>query len=94
MADSLRRLVSAESGRMLQEKLESWHRNYEFNSCDQNLNRCCEILELSSEIQGQLFAILNETSREGGQYAGVDTIKTRLLPRLAPGFTSGKSIGC
>ncbi|XP_061208638.1 mitochondria-eating protein isoform X2 [Neopsephotus bourkii] len=87
MADSLRRLVRAESGRVLQEKLENWYRNYEFNSCDQNLNRCCEILELSSEIQGQLFAILNETSREGGQYAGVETIKTRLLPRLTPCFS-------
>uniref|UniRef100_A0A8B9IZP3 Uncharacterized protein n=1 Tax=Amazona collaria TaxID=241587 RepID=A0A8B9IZP3_9PSIT len=29
MADSLRRLVSAGSGRVLQEKLESWYRNYE-----------------------------------------------------------------
>ncbi|KAM9028146.1 mitochondria-eating protein isoform 1-T1 [Ara ararauna] len=91
MADSLRRLISAESGRVLQEKLESWYRNYEFNSCDQNLNRCCEILELSSEIQGQLFAILNETSREGGQYAGVETIKTRLLPWLVPCFSCSSS---
>ncbi|XP_062463235.1 mitochondria-eating protein isoform X1 [Pezoporus occidentalis] len=62
-------------------------RMLKFNSCDQNLNWCCEILELSSEIQRQLFAILNETSQEGGQYAGVETIKTRLLPRLTPCFS-------
>lgn len=41
------------------------HNYLQINSCDQNLNRCCEIIELNSEIQGQLFTILNETSREG-----------------------------
>lgn len=29
MADGLRRLVSTESGRVLQEKLESWYRDYQ-----------------------------------------------------------------
>ncbi|XP_053921579.1 mitochondria-eating protein isoform X1 [Cuculus canorus] len=93
MADRLRSLVGAESGRALQEKLERWYRDYEINSCDQNLNRCCEIIELNSEIQGQLFAILYETSQEGGHCAGVETIKTRLLPWLRTCFsctTSGK----
>ncbi|OXB60013.1 hypothetical protein ASZ78_013814 [Callipepla squamata] len=87
MADSLKRLVSAESCRLLQEKLESWSRDYEINSCDQNLNRCCELIEMNSVIQGQLFTILNETSREGGHYAGVETIKTRLLPWLGTWFS-------
>ncbi|KAK4818977.1 hypothetical protein QYF61_022644 [Mycteria americana] len=63
----------------------------EINSCDQNLNRCCEIIELNSEIQGQLFTILNETSREGGHYAGVETIKTRLLPWLGTCFSCATS---
>ncbi|XP_010141476.1 PREDICTED: mitochondria-eating protein [Buceros rhinoceros silvestris] len=61
------------------------------NSCDANLNRCCEIIELNSEIQGQLFTILNETSREGGHYAGVETIKTRLLPWLGTCFSCATS---
>ncbi|XP_074677490.1 mitochondria-eating protein isoform X1 [Strix aluco] len=91
MADGLRRLVGAGSGRVLQEKLESWYRDYEINSCDQNLNRCCEIIELNSEIQGQLFTILNETSQEGGHYAGVETIKTRLLPWLGTCFSCATS---
>ncbi|XP_065490825.1 mitochondria-eating protein isoform X4 [Caloenas nicobarica] len=91
MADSLRRLVCAESCRALQEKLENWYRDYEINSCDQNLNRCCEIIELNSQIQGQLFTILNETSREGGHYAGVETIKTRLLPWLGTCFSCAAS---
>ncbi|XP_075565721.1 mitochondria-eating protein isoform X2 [Pelecanus crispus] len=91
MADGLRRLISAESGRVLQEKLESWYRDYEINSCDQNLNRCCEVIELNSQIQGQLFTILNETSREGGHYAGVETIKTRLLPWLGTCFSCATS---
>lgn len=34
-------------------------------SCDQNLNRCCELIELTAKIQGQLFAILNLTAAEG-----------------------------
>lgn len=41
------------------------HINLQINTCDQNLNRCCEIIEMNSVIQGQLFTILNETSREG-----------------------------
>ncbi|OPJ71117.1 mitochondria-eating protein isoform A [Patagioenas fasciata monilis] len=56
-----------------------------------NLNRCCEIIELNSQIQGQLFTILNETSREGGHYAGVETIKTRLLPWLGTCFSCATS---
>ncbi|XP_069712163.1 mitochondria-eating protein isoform X2 [Phaenicophaeus curvirostris] len=91
MADRLRRLVGAESGRALQDKLERWYRDYEINSCDQNLNRCCEIIELNSEIQGQLFAILYETSQEGGHCAGVETIKTRLLPWLRTCFSCATS---
>lgn len=34
-------------------------------SCDQNLNRCCELIELSSKIQSQLFTILNLAATEG-----------------------------
>ncbi|XP_032300100.1 mitochondria-eating protein isoform X2 [Coturnix japonica] len=93
MAGSLRKLVKAESCQLMQEKLESWAKDYEINSCDQNLNQCCELLEMTSVIQRQLFAILNETSQEGGHYAGVDTIKTRLLPWLGTSFsyaTSGR----
>ncbi|EMP25094.1 Mitochondria-eating protein [Chelonia mydas] len=61
------------------------------NSCDQNLNRCCEIIEMNSMIQGQLFTILNQTAREGGHYAGVETIKSRLLPWLGTCFSSTTS---
>uniref|UniRef100_A0A452ISS2 Mitochondria-eating protein n=1 Tax=Gopherus agassizii TaxID=38772 RepID=A0A452ISS2_9SAUR len=88
MADSLRRLINNESCRILQEKLESWYKDYHINSCDQNLNRCCEIIEMNSMIQGQLFTILNQTAREGGHYAGVETIKSRLLPWLGTCFSS------
>ncbi len=37
-------------------------------SCDQNLNRCCELIELTAKIQGQLFAILNLAAAEGKLY--------------------------
>lgn len=39
--------------------------NLQINSCDQNLNQCCELIEMTSMIQGQLFTILNETSQDG-----------------------------
>ncbi|KYO45992.1 mitochondria-eating protein isoform X3 [Alligator mississippiensis] len=91
MADSLRRLVSQGSCRLLQDKLESWYQDYHINSCDQNLNQCCEIIEINSMIQGQLFTILNQTAREGGHYAGVETIKSRLLPWLGTCFSSAAS---
>lgn len=34
-------------------------------SCDQNLNRCCELIELTAKLQSQLFAILNLAAAEG-----------------------------
>ncbi|XP_048364829.1 mitochondria-eating protein isoform X2 [Sphaerodactylus townsendi] len=88
MAESLRRLISSETCGVLQEKLERWYKDYHINSCDQNLNRCCEIMELSAKIQGHLFSIFNQTAREGGHYAGVETIKSRLLPWLGTCFSS------
>ncbi|XP_017278889.1 mitochondria-eating protein [Kryptolebias marmoratus] len=87
MADSLRRLTNASAFSVLQDKLESWHGDYHVITCDQNLNRCCELIELTAKIQGQLFAILNLTAAEGGHYAGVDTLKTRLLPWLGACFS-------
>ncbi|KAI5619988.1 mitochondria-eating protein, partial [Silurus asotus] len=87
MADTLRRLVNTSSYNTLQQKLETWYKDYHVISCDQNLNRCCELVELTSTIQGQLFTILNLTAQEGGHYAGVDTIKSRLLPWLGTCFT-------
>lgn len=90
-------------------------------SCDQNLNRCCELIELTAKIQGQLFSILNLTAaegklyicsaglgfhlqslnqavithglfttRSGGHYAGVDTLKMRLLPWLGTCFSMAR----
>ncbi|XP_030628739.1 mitochondria-eating protein [Chanos chanos] len=91
MADTLRRLVNTSSFSVLQQKLESWYKDYHLISCDQNLNRCCELVELTSKIQGQLFTILNLTAREGGHYAGVDTLKSRLLPWLSTCFTMASS---
>ncbi|XP_069487771.1 mitochondria-eating protein isoform X2 [Ambystoma mexicanum] len=91
MADLIRRLKNAALCALMQEKLDDWHRNYHANSCDENLNSCCELMELSSNIQGQLFTILNTTAREGGQYAGVDTLKKRLLPHLSSCFSTPSS---
>ncbi|XP_049910907.1 mitochondria-eating protein [Epinephelus moara] len=90
MADTLRRLTNTSSFSVLQDKLESWHKDYHVISCDQNLNRCCELIELTAKIQGQLFAILNLTAAEGGHYAGVDTLKTRLLPWLGTCFSMAR----
>ncbi|XP_056894588.1 mitochondria-eating protein isoform X4 [Takifugu flavidus] len=87
MADALRRLTNASSFSLLQDKLESWQRDYRILSCDQNLNKCCELIELTTSIQSQLFAVLNITAAEGGHFDGVDTLKTRLLPWLGTCFS-------
>ncbi|KAG8439956.1 hypothetical protein GDO86_005936 [Hymenochirus boettgeri] len=92
MADTLRRLTNSETCRILQEKLGDWFKDYHINSCDNNLNMCCELLELNSKIQGQLFTILSVTAREGGQYAGVETIKRRFLPWLETCFPISSSV--
>ncbi|KAL4635425.1 mitochondria-eating protein isoform X1 [Arapaima gigas] len=91
MAETLRRLVNGATFGVLQDKLDSWYRDYHVMSCDQNLSRCCELVELTSKVQGQLFAILNLTAQEGGHYAGVDTLKSRLLPWLGTCFTMATS---
>ncbi|XP_059845169.1 mitochondria-eating protein isoform X5 [Hypanus sabinus] len=87
MADTLRRLVNTTTYKLLQNKLESWYREYHINSCDQNLNRCCELIELTSKVQSELFTILSLAASEGGIYSGIDTIKSRFLPWLGSNFT-------
>ncbi|XP_064609035.1 mitochondria-eating protein-like [Liolophura sinensis] len=92
MSESLRRLVNIGSFRILQDKLDRWYDDYNINTCDQNVAACCEIVELNSKVQGQLFKILSLTASEGGTYAGADIIKYRLLPWLGQNFfTSGSS---
>lgn len=78
---------------VLQEKLERWLDNYYINTCDQNVARCCEIIELNAKVQGQLFKLLQVTAESGGMYGGASIIKSRLLPFLGQNFfTSGGSV--
>ncbi|XP_033070592.1 mitochondria-eating protein [Trachypithecus francoisi] len=95
MAENLKRLVSNEALRTLQEKLDSWLKEYNTNTCDQNLNHCLELIEQVAKVQGQLFGILTTAAQEGGHNDGVETIKSRLLPWLEASFTAasmGKSV--
>ncbi|KAJ1215074.1 hypothetical protein NDU88_002684 [Pleurodeles waltl] len=78
--------------KFMQEKLDDWYRDYHNNTCDENLNECCELMELSSKVQGQLISILNAISREGGQYAGVEILKNRFLPMLGSCFATPSSM--
>ncbi|XP_070804756.1 mitochondria-eating protein isoform X3 [Pituophis catenifer annectens] len=48
-------------------------------------------MELNSMIQGQLFSILNQACQEGGNYEGMEIIKSRLLPWLGTCFSSPSS---
>ncbi|XP_064413036.1 mitochondria-eating protein-like [Latimeria chalumnae] len=91
MADNLRRLITSGTYNLLHEKAEALYTDYRINSCEQNLNRCCELIELTSKVQSQLFSILNRAANEGGLYGGADTLKTRLLPWLCNGFLSTSS---
>lgn len=58
------------------------------NTCDQNVNRCAEVIELTSRLQGELFSILNLCCAEGGLYGGCDSLKNRVIPWLARGFVA------
>ncbi|WAQ99386.1 MIEAP-like protein [Mya arenaria] len=90
MAESLRRLVNIGTFNVLQEKIERWNDNYYLNTCDQNVARGCEIIELNAKVQGQLFKLLSVCAQEGGLYGGTSAIKSRLLPFLGSSFfTSG-----
>ncbi|XP_064440545.1 mitochondria-eating protein isoform X3 [Mirounga angustirostris] len=88
MAENLRKLVSSEPLRLMHDKLECWLREYNTNTCDQNLNHCLELIEQISKVQGQLFRILTTAAQEGGHYDGVEIIKSRLLPWLEASFTA------
>lgn len=88
MAESLRRIVDMDSFALLQEKLENWLDDYDLNSCDQNVDRCVEVIELNSRIQSQLFRILHISAAEGSTYGGIAAIKSRLLPWLGHGILS------
>ncbi|XP_045140120.1 mitochondria-eating protein [Echinops telfairi] len=88
MADQLRKIVSNEYILSLPDRLDSWLREYSTNSCEQNLNFCLELIEQVAKLQGQLFGVLSTTAQEGGQYAGVEIIKSRLLPWLEATFTA------
>nr|XP_044985982.1 mitochondria-eating protein isoform X2 [Jaculus jaculus] len=88
MAENLKRLASTDSLRVLQDKLNSWFRQYQTNSCDENLTCCLELIEQVAKVQGQLFGILTVTAQEGGLNEGVETIKSRLLPWLEASFTA------
>ena len=38
---------------------------FQINTCDQNVARCCEIVELNAKVQGQLFKLLSLTAESG-----------------------------
>ncbi|XP_067948119.1 mitochondria-eating protein-like [Watersipora subatra] len=93
MADSLRRLVNIGSFGTLQDKLDRWLDVYHYNTSDQNVARCCEIIELNGKVQGQLFKLLSLVASGGGMYgASLSTIKSRLLPHLGSSYFGTASV--
>ena len=38
------------------------------NTCDQNVARCCEVIELNARIQSQLFKLLSLSAAEGQKF--------------------------
>ncbi|KAJ8028846.1 Mitochondria-eating protein [Holothuria leucospilota] len=86
MANSLGKLAESGAFGLMQDRVEKWNNNYQLNTTDQNISLCIEIIELTSRLQGQLFSLLNLCALEGGEYAGCDALKKRLLPWLSSGF--------
>ncbi|CAF3508190.1 unnamed protein product [Rotaria sp. Silwood1] len=79
----LRRLNDMSTFNLLQDKLSRFNDTYSLNSCDTNVSRCIDIIELNARVQRELFKLLNLVSAEGGVYGGASTIKARLLPFLS-----------
>jgi hypothetical protein len=92
MVDTLRRLVNMASFNVLQDKMDNWLDDYTVNTCDQNVDRCLEIIELNSRLQAQLVRLLSLTAAEGGVYGGAAAIKTRLLPLLGNLYVAGSRV--
>ncbi|XP_037064995.1 mitochondria-eating protein isoform X2 [Peromyscus leucopus] len=88
MADNLKKLAKSESFQALQDKVIYWMKDYDTNTCDENLNCCIGLIEEVAKVQAQLFGILTVTAQEGGHNEGVETIKGRLLPLLETSFSS------
>jgi len=38
---------------------------FQLNTCDQNVARGCEIIELNAKVQGQLFKLLSVCAQDG-----------------------------
>jgi len=79
----LRRLTDMSTFNLLQDKLNRLNNTYLSNSCETNVSRCIDIIELNARVQRELFKLLNLASAEGGVYGGESTIKARLLPFLS-----------
>merc|ERR1739838_435836 len=88
MSETIRLLAEASSFTSLQEKLDKLKDDYSVNPCEDNMGKLCELIELSSKVQGQLFTALNLTATQGGTYGGIDTLKCRLLPWLGNNFVA------
>jgi hypothetical protein len=84
--EQLRRLANLGTFSILQDKLDVWLSDYSINTCDQNVARVVEIIELNAKVQGQLFKLLSVCASEGGFYGGASALKLRLLPLLGQGF--------
>nr|XP_057929860.1 mitochondria-eating protein [Doryrhamphus excisus] len=90
MSEALNFLISNSCFNGVLDKLQKWQQEYHVISCDENMNRCCEMIEFTAKIQGQLFTILNSIAAEGKHSDGVSAIKTRLLPCLGTCFSTSR----
>ncbi|CAF3872715.1 unnamed protein product [Adineta steineri] len=61
----LRRLNDMGTFNLLQDKLSRLNDTYLSNSCDTNVSRCIDIIELNARVQRELFKLLNLVSAEG-----------------------------
>lgn len=86
----LSRLVATGEFKSLHEHLTTLFDSSYRNSCEENTAFCCELIELHSKLQGQLFHLLELCCCEGGIYGGSEALKKRLLPWLRSGFVTAR----
>ncbi|CAF2130070.1 unnamed protein product [Rotaria magnacalcarata] len=64
----LRRLNDMSTFNLLQDKLSRLNDTYLSNSCDTNVSRCIDVIELNARVQRELFKLLNLVSAEDAEF--------------------------
>ncbi|XP_063316041.1 mitochondria-eating protein-like [Pelobates fuscus] len=87
MANTVKALAHNKACKHMQNKLDDWCSSYHMNSCDNNLDVCCDLLKINAKVQGHLLTILNDTARDSVHDQGGESSSGYDPPRWGSSFT-------